>query len=529
MVATSHPIATEVALNILKRSGSAVDAAIAANAILGLMEPTGAGIGGDLFAIVWDAKSSKMHGLNASGKSPKLLTLEKLSSLGLKKMPTDGFIPITVPGTVDGWFTLHDKFGKLDFNEILEPSIYFGKNGFYLTEVISSEWDLELNRLGNFPRFKSTYAPGGFKPKLGAFFKNPMLSNTYDLIAKNGRDIFYEGFLADKIDNFMRRNGGYLRKDDLSSHRSEWVDPISTSYKGYDIWELPPNSQGLTVLQILNLLENFRLDNISWGSAEHIHLMVEAKKIAFEDRAFYYSDPEFSNIPIKHLISKKYSLSRADLIDLNKASRSLRYGDPEQLSKGDTVFLTVADRNGNMVSLIQSNFRGMGSGIIPDDLGFVFHNRGELFNLNRGHSNVYSDSKRPFHTIIPAFVTKDNEPYMSFGVMGADMQPQGQVQILTNHIDFGMDIQKAGDMPRFRHEGSSSPTGHKMTDGGNIILEPGFDDKVVNSLKKMGHNVSFNKRGGPLFGGYQAILLDQNKKMYYGASESRKDGYAKGY
>jgi gamma-glutamyltranspeptidase/glutathione hydrolase len=529
MAATSHPLATDVAINILKKSGTAVDAAIAANAILGLMEPTGAGIGGDLFAIIWEAKSSKLHGLNASGRSPKSLTLDKILSFGLEKMPSCGFLPITVPGAVDGWFSLHDKFGKLDFFELLEPSISYANNGFYLTRVIAEEWKIEAQRLGKYPGFQSIYAPNGNIPKSGELFKNPMLAKTYELIAQNGRDEFYGGMIADKIDRFMSDNGGYLRKEDLLSHSSDWVEPVSSNYKGYDIWELPPNSQGLAVLQMLNMLEDIDLNSLSWGSADHIHLLVEAKKIAFEDRSYYYSDPEFSNIPIAELISKDYAKERKKLINFHKASTMLSYGDPEELSKGDTVYLTVADSAGNMISLIQSNFRGMGSGIILEDLGFVFHNRGELFNLDTRHRNAYSPSKRPFHTIIPAFVTKDNQPYMSFGVMGADMQPQGQVQVLTNHLDFGMDIQAAGDMPRFRHEGSSSPTGATMTDGGRIFLEPGFEIADLDSLKSMGHKLALKERGGPLFGGYQAILLDQNKKMYYGASESRKDGFAKGY
>jgi gamma-glutamyltranspeptidase/glutathione hydrolase len=523
MACTSQPLATQVAIDILKKGGTAVDAAIAANAMLGLVEPTGSGIGGDLFAIVWDAKSQKLYGLNASGRSPKSLTLDYLKQKGITHIPAFGPLPVSVPGCVDGWFELHQKFGRLPMNQILEPAITYAREGFPVSELIAYYWQGNARRLKQYEGFADVFMPNGKAPSKGEIFKNPYLANTYELIAQKGRDEFYKGSIARKIDEYMKRNGGFLSYEDLAAHKSEWVEPVSTNYRGYDVWELPPNGQGIATLQILNILENFDVASMGFGSAEYMHLFIEAKKLAFEDRARYYADPDFSDVPYMKLISKDYAEERAKLIDLNRAAR--RY-DAGELQTGNTVYLTVADKDGNMVSLIQSNYRGMGSGMTPTGLGFVLQDRGELFSLEEGHPNVYEPGKRPFHTIIPGFITKDGKPWISFGVMGGGMQPQGHAQVIVNLIDFGMNLQEAGDAPRIRHDGSSEPTGEKMTNGGQVYLESGYDYQEIRKLLKKGHKIGFSVGG---YGGYQAIMYDAENGVYYGASESRKDGQAAGY
>lgn len=523
MACTSQPLATQVAIDILKKGGTAVDAAIAANAMLGLVEPTGSGIGGDLFAIVWDAKSQKLYGLNASGRSPKSLTLDYFKQKGITHIPAFGPLPVSVPGCVDGWFELHQKFGRLPMNQILEPAITYAREGFPVSELIAYYWQGNARRLKQYEGFADVFMPNGKAPSKGEIFKNPYLANTYELIAQKGRDEFYKGSIARKIDEYMKRNGGFLSYEDLAAHKSEWVEPVSTNYRGYDVWELPPNGQGIATLQILNILENFDVASMGFGSAEYMHLFIEAKKLAFEDRARYYADPDFSDVPYMKLISKDYAEERAKLIDLNRAAR--RY-DAGELQTGNTVYLTVADKDGNMVSLIQSNYRGMGSGMTPTGLGFVLQDRGELFSLEEGHPNVYEPGKRPFHTIIPGFITKDGKPWISFGVMGGGMQPQGHAQVIVNLIDFGMNLQEAGDAPRIRHDGSSEPTGEKMTNGGQVYLESGYDYQEIRKLLKKGHKIGFSVGG---YGGYQAIMYDAENGVYYGASESRKDGQAAGY
>ncbi len=520
---TSHPLATQIALDILKKGGNAIDAAIAADAALGLMEPTGSGIGGDLFAIIWDAKTKKLYGLNASGRSPKSLTLKYFKDRGYKKIPSYGPLPVSVPGCVDGWFELHKKFGKLKMKEILRPAINYAKNGFPVTELIAYYMERSSHRLRKFPGFEKTYMPNGHTPRKGEIFKNPYLAETLQKIADGGRDVFYKGEIAEIIDKTMKKAGGFLSLEDLASHKSEWVKPVSTNYRGYDVWELPPNGQGIAALQILNILENFDVAKMGFGSKEYLHLLIEAKKLAYEDRAKFYADPNFNKIPVNKLISKEYAQKRSKLINLNRAAKSY---DPGNLKEGDTIYLTVADKDGNMISFIQSNFRGMGSGIIPENCGFILQDRGELFSLEEEHFNVYQPGKRPFHTIIPAFVTKNNKPFMSFGVMGGAMQPQGHVQILVNIIDFGMNLQAAGDAPRIQHFGSSEPTGGKMSNGGVVAVESGISYDVIRSLMKMGHKIRFDLGG---YGGYQAIMWDDVNKVYYGASESRKDGMAAGY
>jgi gamma-glutamyltranspeptidase/glutathione hydrolase len=523
MACTSQPLATQAALDILKAGGNAVDAAIAANAVLGLVEPTGNGMGGDLFAIIWDSKTQKLYGLNASGRSPYSLTLDYFKKNGYTKIPSHGPLPISVPGCVDGWFELHNKFGKLQMNEILSPAIYYAENGFPVTELIAYYWQTGSRYLQNFPGFKEIFMPNGKAPQKGQIFKNKYLAETLKKIASNGKDIFYKGEIAEIIVKYISENNGFLTMKDFKNHKSEWVQPISTNYRGYDIWELPPNGQGTAALQILNILENYDLKNMGFGSTEYMHLFIEAKKLAFEDRAKYYSDPDFNKLPIQELISKEYGKKRSELININRAAKNFPAGELEQ---GNTIYLTTADKDGNMVSLIQSNYRGLGSGMTPGKLGFILQDRGELFSLEEGHMNVYQPHKRPFHTIIPAFITKNGKPFISFGLMGGAMQPQGHSQIVSNLIDFGMNLQEAGDAPRIRHSGSSQPTGEVMEDGGIVNLESGFSYESIRGLLEKGHTIQFSKGG---YGGYQAIMWDEKNKVYYGASESRKDGQAAGY
>jgi gamma-glutamyltranspeptidase/glutathione hydrolase len=522
MAATSQPLATQVALDVLKRGGSAVDAAIAANAMLGLVEPTGAGVGGDLFAIVWDAKENKLVGLNASGRSPKLLTKQVFNDRGLALIPKFGPLPVSVPGAVDGWFMLHEKFGKLPMTALLTPAIEYAKNGFPVSELVAYYLAMNNERIGHYDGFAETFLINGKVPKKGDVFKNPGLAVTYEKIATGGRDAFYKGDIAQNIDAYMKSQGGYLSYADLASHTSEWVEPVSANYRGYDVWELPPNGQGIAALQILNILERYDIEGMGFNSAEYIHTFVEAKKLAFEDRAKFYADPAFKDIPVEWLISKDYATERQQLINGAKAAERVDAG----IYDGDTVYLTVADKDGNMVSLIQSNYRGMGSGMTPPGLGFVLQNRGEMFTLEEGHFNELKPEKRPFHTIIPAFVTRNGAPFLSFGVMGGGTQPQMHAQIIVNMLDFGMNLQEAGDAPRILHSGSSSPTGKLMLDGGYISLESGFDETVQRELMERGHTL---RRVVGAFGGYQAIMWDDKRNVYFGASESRKDGQAAGY
>jgi gamma-glutamyltranspeptidase/glutathione hydrolase len=525
MVATSHPLATQIGLDILQEGGNAIDAAIAANAALGLMEPTGCGIGGDLFAIVWDAETKRLYGLNASGRSPKSLTLEHFRSQGLEEIPPLGPLPVSVPGTVDGWFELHGKFGSMPMHSILAPAIHYAREGFPLTQLIS--WYLQRSVRyyisQEFPNIEDTYLAqnGGELPGEGEIYKNPFLANTYERIATGGRDVFYKGEIAKTIASFIREQDGFLSEEDLATHHSEWVEPVSVNYRGYDVWELPPNGQGIAALQMLQILEGFEFSDIAFGSAEHLHLFTEAKKLAFEDRARYYADPAFADIPIYELLSEKYANERRKLI----GETAGRY-EAGEISAGETIYLTTADKWGNMISLIQSNYRGMGSGMVPPKLGFMLQDRGELFSLEEGQANTYAPGKRPFHTIIPAFITKDGQPFMSFGVMGGDFQPQGHVQIVMNIVDFGMGLQEAGDAPRWDHAGSSTPTGLPAEGRGTIHVESGIPYETIRGLMDRGHELGF-ARG--IFGGYQAIMRDQQNGVYRGASESRKDGQAAGY
>jgi gamma-glutamyltranspeptidase/glutathione hydrolase len=526
MAATSQPLATQVALDMLRKGGSAMDAAIAANAVLGLVEPASCGIGGDIFAIVWDAKTEKLYGFNGSGRAPKSLNIDYFIDRGIKYIPDLGPLPVSVPGAVDGWFALHTKFGKLPMATILQPAIDYGREGFPVSEVIAYEMESNYRKMVDMPGFAETYMPNGHTPKKGEVFKNANLSNTYEKIAKGGRDAFYKGEIARTIDSYMKKHEGFLSYEDLVAHTSNWVEPISTNYRGYDVWELPPNGQGTAVLQILNILEGYDIASMGFGSTQYLHLLTEAKKLAYEDRARFYADPEFNKIPVEKLISKSYAAERRALIDPKQAAGNYPAGDLE-IELGNTTYLTVADKDGNMVSLIQSIYSVFASGMVPDGLGFVLQNRGAQFNVrDRNHANALEPYKRPFHTIIPAFITRNGKPFVSFGLMGGSVQPQGHAQIVVNIVDFGMNLQEAGDAPRMRHSGSSQPTGSVMTDGGTLNLESGFEPEVFRELRKMGHRISF---AVGIYGGYQAIGIDLANRVYSGASESRKDGQAAGY
>lgn len=528
IAATSHPLATQIALDVMKSGGSAVDAAIAANAALGLMEPTGNGIGGDLFAIVWDPKTKKLYGYNGSGRSPKSLTLAEFQRRGLKDIPPHGPLPVTVPGTVDAWFALHGRFGRKPIADDLAPAIRYAREGHPVHEVIAYYWGRSVPNLSKWPGFAEQFTVDGKRgPRTGEMWKNPNLASTLEKIANGGRDAFYKGDIARTIDAYFKANGGFLSYDDLAAHSGEWVEPVSTNYRGVDVWELPPNGQGIAALQILNLLEPYDLKAYGFGSPEHVHLFTEAKKLAFADRAASYADPDFYKSPTAKLISKPYAKERGKLISMDKAAKAAEPGVIPQLNEGDTIYMTVADADGMMVSLIQSNYRGMGSGMAPPGLGFIFQDRGEQFVLKEGHPNTFAPGKRPFHTIIPAFATKDGKPWLSFGVMGGAMQPQGHAQIIMNLVDFGMNLQEAGDAPRIQHDGSTDPAGQAtaMNDGGELDLESGFPYETVRALMRKGHSVRF--ADGP-YGGYQAIMVNPNGG-YVGASESRKDGQAAGY
>jgi gamma-glutamyltranspeptidase/glutathione hydrolase len=526
MVATSQPLAAQVGLDVLKRGGNAVDAAIAANAALGLVEPGMCGVGGDLYAVVWEAGTGKLYGLNASGRSPYRATRSFFAEKGLKEIPTIGPLSWSVPGCVDGWDELRRRFGTWSFAQLLDPTIRYAEGGFPVSEVISSTWQVAEPELRAHPDADQTYLINHRAPRPGDVFKNPALATTYREIAAHGRDGFYKGKIAETIVSFSERTGGLFTLKDFTDHRSTWVDPVSTNYRGYDVWELPPPGQGIAVLQMLNLLEGYDLKRMGPESAEYWHRLVEAKKLTFADRARYYADPAFSKVPVAELISKPYAEARRKLIDPGRALTTIEAGDP-RLGKSETVYLCVVDKDRNCVSLIQSLYMRFGSCRAPDGLGFALQNRGTLFALDEHHANRLEPHKRPFHTIIPALVTKDGKPWLTFGVMGGDMQPQGQVEVLCNLIDFGMDVQQAGEAPRIQHLGSATPTGLPGDPGGGVVeVEDGIPATVVQELIRRGHGVERTRTNS---GGYQAILIDPKTNMLLGGSEPRKDGSAVGY
>ena len=526
MVATSHPLAASVGLDVLKQGGNAVDAAIATNAMLGLVEPMSCGVGGDLFAIYWDNETQKLYGLNASGRSPYSLNREVFKKQGLDQIPLVGPLSWTVPGCVDGWFELHDRFGETEVAELLKPSIKYGVEGFPVTEIIAGYWSKAEEAFVGQPDSQATFLVDGKPPVEGQVFRNPNLAKTYQEIAVGGRKAFYRGSIAQRLVDYSKKHNGYFSMRDFADHRSTWVDPVSTSYRGYEVWELPPNGQGIAALEMLNILEGYDLTSMGFGGAEYLHLFVEAKKLAFADRAKFYADPEFSALPVSQLISKPYANRQRARIDFNRAASDVVAGDPV-LQHGDTVYLTVVDKDRNCCSLIQSNYYGFGSKVTPGELGFAIQNRGALFSLSNDHLNRLEPHKRPFHTIIPAMVTKDEKPWLCFGVMGGDMQPQGHVQVLCNMIDFGMNVQAAGDAPRIRHVGSQQPTGVPMDGSGIINVESGVSESAIRGLLSRGHKIAIVAGGG--YGGYQAIRIDWQNGTLHGATESRKDGVAVGY
>ena len=538
MVATAQPLASLAALDVLRDGGSAIDAAIAANAMLGLVEPESCGMGGDLFALIWDPRARKLVGLNATGRAPRDQTLSQLQARlpGKTSIPLYGSVSVTVPGAVDGWFTLHSRYGRLRMSRILAPAIRYAREGFPVTEVVAAEiheavrdFDANADSIEELDNLHKLYRIDGHTPREGQLFRNPDLAASLERIATGGRDVFYRGAIASTIDGYMRRINGPLRHADLAAHHSDWVEPICTNYRGYRICQMPFNSQGMAVLQMLNILEGYDLSALAPGSAELLHLQIEAKRLAYEDRARYYADPAFARLPSTALLSKEYAAERRKLIDPKRAMATVAAGDPRTLERGDTTYITVADRDGMMVSLIQSNYSNLGSGLVPDGLGFVLQDRGNAFSLDPGHANAYAPGKRPFHTIIPGFAFKGDQPWLSFGVMGGAMQPQGQVQVLINLIDQGMNLQQAGDAARYYHDGSSRsnrPLSAAPAGIGEVSVESGIRPAEVEKLRRLGHSVAV---GSAEYGGYEAILRDPDSGIYFGATELRKDGAAMGY
>lgn len=545
MVATELPLASEVGIDVLRKGGSAVDAAIAANACLGLMAPVMNGIGGDLFAIVWDPKTRRLHGYNGSGRSPRGRELKRIkdqagaawTKAGMRNqahIPPFGSLSVTVPGAVDGWFELHGRFGKLPMADILAGAIQHAGRGFPVTQLIARQWQTQMadfeshsGLIEELDNARKTYLLAGHAPEQGEIFRNAGLARTYGLLAKEGRDAFYKGEIARGMDAYFRRIGGDLRYEDFATHRGEWVQPLSVNYRGFDVHELPPNGQGAAVLQMLQILKGFDLRTMGAGSVDALSSMIEAKRLAYEDLAKWYADPAFATVPLQGLLSETYAGERRKLIDCARANPDFGPGDP-RLHEGDTTYLTTADAQGMMVSLIQSNYRGLGSGLVPDEFGFMFQDRGELFSLDEAAANCYAPGKRPFHTIIPGFVTRDGQPFLAFGLMGGDMQPQGHAQVLVNIIDFGMNVQEAGDAARWRHFGGSDATGAPSTGVGVVEMESGFEPAVKEELNARGFKVATGA-GSFGFGGYQAIQWDAKHGVYWGASEMRKDGQAIGF
>lgn len=560
--ATAHPLATQTALDVLKAGGSAVDAAIAANAMLGLVEPTGNGIGGDLYAIIWDPKTEKLYGYNGSGRSAMDATLADAQAKADqfrdgKSLPSYGTITVTVPGAVDGWFALHGKFGKRPMADNLAPAVKYAREGAPIPEMIAWYWSRGESRFA--PAFtrgeleeydnaeKLYFSPA---PVAGSLFRNPDLANTLETLGKKGRDEFYKGVMAKNMAHYLGRIGGKLDYDDFNAHTGEWVEPICVEYRSeVKVCELGPNTQGVAALQMLEMLERFDLKSMGFGSPDALTAMVEAKRLAFADRALGYSDTAFSGIDPSIFVAPGYNAKRSQLIDVKRAAPSIAPGTEitdAALRDGDTTYLTVTDKDGMMVSLIQSNYRGMGSGLVPDGLGFMFQDRGELFSLDPNHPNVFAPGKRPFHTIIPAFAFRKDlpgcqvratapelacpyQPWLSFGLMGGALQPQGHVQIITNLVDFGMGLQAAGDAARWEHDGGCEPTDALGTDcdvgTGKVMLERGLADAAA-ELQARGYTVTCCEAN---YGGYQAIMRDFNSGAWIAATEMRKDGSADGY
>ena len=528
--ATAHPLATLAAIDILRAGGSAVDAAITANSCLGFLEPTANGIGGDCFVMLWDTKERKVVGLNGSGRSPANLSLATVRSRAKNGLiPTSGAISVSVPGTVDAWATLHSRYGKLPWKSLFAPAIGYATEGAPVAQTVAyyldasakkfAQSDLGIEETDN---FKKVWLGAGHTPREGEVFRNPALAHTLGLIAEQGRDAFYQGEIADTIERYFKRIGGWMTKADLAAHHSEWTQPIVTDYRGVQVYGLAPNTQGLATLQALNIMETFDARKMGFQSPAWIHHCVEAKRLAFEDRARYYADPDFAQTPIEWLNSKEYARERAKLIKPNRILTPVHPGQAP--SHGDTTYFCTADASGMMVSIIQSNYSGMGSGLMADGLGFMFQNRGSLFALKDGHPNVYAPKKRPFHTIIPGFAVKGGEPWLAFGVMGGDMQPQGQAQVISNMVDFGLALQEAGDAPRWHHEGSTEPTGEAQQGVGLLRVETGIPAATQKALAALGWKLGKSDGG---FGRYQAI--ERWPGRYGAAADMRADGLALAY
>jgi gamma-glutamyltranspeptidase / glutathione hydrolase len=529
--ATAHPTATRVAIDTLRAGGSAMDAAIAANAVLGFVEPVGCGIGGDLYAIVWDPKTKTTRGYNGSGRAPRgqdLATITRRAAAFGGVVPSFGSLSVSVPGAVDGWFALHGEYGRLPMSRVLGPAIDLAEGGEVMPEMIGEAFARNIVRLSETNRngmieeldnARATYAPGGSTPREGDIWKNPALGATYRRIAEGGRAAYYEGPIARTIDTYMKAIGGPLRYEDLAAHRGNWVDVYKVRYRDAELHELGPNTQGVIACQMAQMLERFDLKAAGHLSARAIHLATESKRLAFADRAKLYADPAFTGFDARRLIDPAYAARRSALIREDAILASTEAG---LTLGGDTTYLAVADKDGMMVSLIQSNYRGMGSGLVPTGLGFMLQNRGELFALDPAHPNVYAPGKRPFQTIIPAFATKGGEPWMAFGLMGGDMQPMGHFQILSNMVDHGLTLQEAGDAARWRHEGSQDPTGKPEEGTGVLHVEDGMPAETKAGLESLGWKLGPSDGG---FGGYQAVMRDP-RGTWAAATEMRKDGAA---
>jgi gamma-glutamyltranspeptidase/glutathione hydrolase len=530
LIATSQPLASAAGLRVLQEGGNAVDAAVTAAAVLAVVEPTMTGIGGDLFAIVHDGTSRQLRGLNASGRAPFAATPEAFARRGLAAIPARGILAVTVPGAVDGWAELLRTHGTITLERALSPAIEYARDGYAVSEVVAHQWASVTDVLAADPIARRVFLVEGRAPRAGEVVRNPELARTLDAVARGGRDAFYRGPIARAIAGDARQRGGLLEERDFAEHRSDWVEPVSTTYRGYSVFELPPNTQGVAALEMLNILEGFDLRALGHNSAAYLHLLVEAKRIAWADRDAYVADPAATpQAALRMMLSKEYAARRRSGIDPSRAAGEYAPGQPEPArpsgdvaaappteegrDRGDTVYLAVADRHGNVVSLIQSLFSSFGAGIVAGETGVVLHNRGSAFRLD-DHPNRVAPHKRPFHTLVPAMVLKAGRPWLSYGVMGGDMQAQGHVQVLVNLIDFGMNVQEAGEAARVRHTSAG------------LAVESAIAEGVRAELARRGHRIV---PGSDVFGGFQGILIDPATGVLMGGSDPRKDGLAVGF
>jgi gamma-glutamyltranspeptidase/glutathione hydrolase len=534
MIATSQALASGAGLKVLQDGGNAIDAAVTAAAVLAVVEPSMTGIGGDLFAIVYDAKTSTLRALNASGRSAYAATPAEYARRNQTRVPGSGVLSVTVPGVVEGWSELLSKYGTITMARAVAPAIDYARNGYPVAEIVSNQWKASERKLAADPITAATFLPNGHVPQPGEIFANPKLAATLDAIGKGGRDAFYKGPISRAIVADMKKRDGLLDERDFAEHKADWIEPISTTYRGYQVYELPPNTQGFLVLEMLNILEGFDLKAMGHNSAEYLHALVEAKRIAFADRAAYLGDPDSVPAPVlKTLISKDYAAGRRKEIDPRHAAQEYKAGavpgvgssapisEADQnftgRDRGDTIYMTAADGKGNFVSLIQSLYSDFGSGIVAGDTGILLHNRGSGFNLTAGHPDQIAPHKRPLHTLIPAFVMKDGKPWLSFGVMGGDHQAQGHTQVLVNLIDFGMNVQEAGEAARINHGNNG------------LLVERNVPEAARAGLIERGHKVAVNSNPSGAFGGFQGIMLDPRTGVLMGGSDVRKDGMAIGW